>query len=57
MAQGADYATSASNADTATKVIVNQHTANDTDYPLVWSNQSNTSNATANQLYKSWSDL
>lgn len=57
MAQGADYATSASNADTATKVIVNQHTTNDTNYPLVWSNQSNTNSVTENQLYKSWSDL
>ena len=44
-------------ATSATKVIVNQHTANDSDYPLVWSNQSNTSNATENQLYKSWQDL
>ena len=57
MAQGADYATSASNADTATKVIVNQHTTNDTNYPLVWSNQNNSNNVTENQLYKSWSDL
>lgn len=48
------YATS---AGSATKVIVNQHTSNDTNYPLVWSNQSNTSNVTENQLYKSWADL
>lgn len=45
------------NATSATKVIVNQHTTNDTDYPLVWSNQTNTSNVTENQLYKSWVDL
>lgn len=57
MAQGADYATSASSADSATKIIVNQHTTNNTNYPLVWSNQNNTNNVTENQLYKSWSDL
>ena len=51
---GVNYA---NRAGSATKVIVNQHTANDSDYPLVWSNQSNTSNATENQLYKSWQDL
>ena len=45
------------NAASATKVIVNQHTANDINYPLVWSNQSNTSSATENQLHKSWQDL
>lgn len=51
------YATSAGSATSATKVIVNQHTSNDINYPLVWSNQSNTSNVTENQLYKSWADL
>lgn len=45
------------NASSATKVIVNQHTTNNTNYPLVWSNQPNTSNVTENQLYKSWADL
>lgn len=45
------------NAASATKVIVNQHTANDVNYPLVWSNQSNTSSVTENQLFKSWQDL
>lgn len=44
-------------ASSATKVIVNQHTANDTNYPLVWTNQNNTNTVTENQLYKSWSDL
>lgn len=48
------YATS---AGSATKVIVNQNTTNDTNYPLVWSNQNNTNTITENQLYKSWSDL
>ena len=48
------YATS---AGSTTKVIVNQHTTNDTNYPLVWSNQNNSNNTTENQLYKSWSDL
>ena len=52
--QSVKYATS---AGSATKVIVNQHTTNDTNYPLVWSNQANTSNVTENQLYKSWADL
>ena len=51
------YASSAGSATSATKVIVNQHTASDINYPLVWSNQSNTSNITENQLYKSWADL
>lgn len=55
--QSVKYATSAGSATSATKVIVNQHIANDSDYPLVWSNQSNTSNVTENQLYKSWQDL
>lgn len=47
----------ANSAGSATKVIVNQHTGNDTNYPLVWSNQANTSNVTENQLFKSWADL
>lgn len=47
----------ANSAGSATKVIVNQHTTNDTNYPLVWSNQNNTNNVTENLLYKSWSDL
>lgn len=47
----------ASSATSATKVIVNQYTTNDVNYPLVWSNQANTSNVTENQLYKSWQDL
>lgn len=52
-----NYANSAGSASSATKVIVTQHTANDTNYPLVWSNQANTNSVTENQLYKSWSDL
>lgn len=44
-------------AVSATNVIVNQHTANDIDYPLVWSNQANTNTLTGNQLFKSWQDL
>lgn len=47
----------ASSAGSATKVIVNQHTTDDTNYPLVWSNQNNTNTVTENQLFKSWSDL
>ena len=45
------------NATSATQVIVNQHTANNTEYPLVWSNQNNTNSALSNQLYKSYSHL
>lgn len=45
------------NVASATKVIVNQHTSNDINYPLVWSNQSNDSSVTENQLFKSWADL
>lgn len=54
------YGSLKGNADSATsttKVIVNQHTTNDANYPLVWSNQSNTNNTTENQLFKSWADL
>ena len=47
----------ANSAGSATKVIVNQHTTNDTNYPLVWSNQNNSNTVTENQLFKSWSDL
>lgn len=38
-------------------VLVSQHNTNDTEYPLVWSNETNTNNKTSNQLYKSYSDL
>jgi hypothetical protein len=50
------YATNAgtaTNATNATNVIVNYHNVNDTNYPMIWSNQVNTSTVTANQLYKS----
>lgn len=50
-------ATLTDNVASATKVIVNQHTTNDTNYPLVWSNQNNSNTVTENQLFKSWSDL
>lgn len=56
-ANGANYANSAGSATSATKVIVSQHTSNDINYPLVWSNQSHYSSITENQLYKSWADL
>lgn len=52
-----NYANSAGSASSATKVIVNQHTTNDVNYPLVWSNQANSNTITENQLFKSWSDL
>ena len=38
-------------------IMVSQYTTGDTNYPLVWSNQSNTNSAVGNQLYKSWADL
>lgn len=38
-------------------IQVQQHTSNDVNYPLVWSNQCNSNSITTNQLYKSWSDL
>jgi hypothetical protein len=44
------FATSATNT---TNVIVNYHTGNNINYPLVWTNQTANSTATANQLYKS----
>lgn len=44
-------------AKSATQVIVNQHTANNVEYPLVWSNSGNTLTTTGNQLYKSYSHL
>lgn len=39
------------------KVYVAQHTANDINYPLVWSNQPNSDSVWAQQLHKSWADL
>ena len=53
----AGSADSATNATNATNINVTQHTANDTEYPLVWSNQASTTSTLANQLYKSYSDL
>ena len=47
----------ATNAGSATQVIVNQHTTNNTEYPMVWSNSASTSTTTGNQLYKSYSHL
>ena len=44
-------------ATSTTKVIVNQHTTNNIEYPLIWSNQNNTNTVTENQLYKSYSHL
>lgn len=38
-------------------VTVNQHTTNNVEYPLVWSNENNTSTKTSNQLYKSYAHL
>lgn len=52
--QSVNHATS---ADSATNVTVHNHTGNDINYPILWSNQNNTGSATSNQLYKSWQDL
>lgn len=52
-----NYANSAGSATSAAKVNVYQHTANDINYPLVWSNQSNANAVLENQLFKSWKDL
>lgn len=52
-----NYANSAGSATSAAKVNVYQHTANDINYPLVWSNQSNANAVLENQLFKSWQDL
>lgn len=52
-----DLSGNATSATSATKVYVNQHTNNDNEYPLVWSNQNNTNNALENQLYKSYANL
>ena len=50
-AQGADTATSATN------ITVTNNTSANANYPIVWSNQNNTNNANANQLYKSYDQL
>lgn len=43
-------------ATTATTVKVTQHTTNNTNYPIVWSNEPNTS-SNSSDLYKSWQHL
>lgn len=39
------------------QVHVQQHTNNSIEYPLVWSNQTDTNNVTTDQLYKSYPNL
>lgn len=46
-----------SNVTSATKVLINQHTANNTEYPIVWSNSNNTTNAVNTDLFKSYNHL
>lgn len=41
----------------ATNIYVTQHTGNNAEYPLVWSNEANAETKLANQLYKSYYDL
>ena len=45
-----------SNVASASQVKVSQHTTNNTNYPLVWSNQPNT-NTGNSDLFKSWNHL
>ena len=47
----------ATNAGSASKVKVSQHTGNNVEYPLVWSNQASDKDTIENQLFKSWKDL
>lgn len=44
------------NVASSTAVKVSQHTTNNTSYPIVWSNQSNT-NTNNSELFKSWQHL
>lgn len=44
------------NVASATAVKVSQHTTNNTNYPIVWSNQPNT-NTGNSELFKSWQHL
>lgn len=44
------------NTDGVTKIKVTQHTTNNTNYPVVWSNQNNT-NTGNSDLFKSWDHL
>lgn len=39
------------------QIRVQQHTTNNTEYPLVWSNQTNANSIIADQLYKSYNNL
>lgn len=45
-----------SNVASASQVKVSQHTTNNTNYPVVWSNQNNT-NTGNSDLFKSWDHL
>lgn len=53
-AKNADYASSAASA---IKVVLNQDSISDTEYPLVWSDQSNKDHFIESRLLKSWNDL
>ena len=53
-AKNADYASS---AGSTIKVVLNQNNTSDTEYPLVWSDQSNEDHFIESQLLKSWNDL
>lgn len=53
-AKNADYASS---AGSTIKVVLNQDNTSDTEYPLVWSDQSNENHFIKSQLLKSWNDL
>lgn len=53
--EGTLQGTSTGNKDT--NIYVNQHTGNNIEYPLVWSNQANSNSDIGNQLYKSYNHL
>ena len=47
----------ATNATNTTNLYVHQHTVNNIEYPLVWSNEANTGSKQSNQLHKSYAHL
>lgn len=53
-AKNADYASS---AGSTIKVVLNQDSISDTEYPLIWSDQSNKNHFIESRLLKSWNDL
>lgn len=54
VANGGSWNTIAWVSDIAKNIVVNQHTGNNVEYPLIWSNQNNSNSTQGNQLYKSY---